>query len=96
MSRSKSIILETIDLDQVIEKVENIYNFYLDSNWEFRFSERNLRIFCEMAIRKPRQSVKTVGADWFRLLARENYSPAVQVTEANMMPDFSPVALFTK
>ena len=61
-----------------------------------RFSERNLRIFCEMAIRKPRQSVKTVGADWFRLLARENYSPAVQVTEASMMPDFSPVALFTK
>ena len=49
-----------------------------------------------MAIRKPRQSVKTVGADWFRLLARENYSPVVQVTEASMMPDFSPVALFTK
>lgn len=24
------------------------------------------------------------------------YSPTVQVTEASMMPDFSPVALFTK
>ena len=30
----KSIILKTIDLEQVIEKAENIYNFYLDSNWE--------------------------------------------------------------
>lgn len=49
-----------------------------------------------MPIRKPRQSMKTVGADWFRLFACENYSPAVQVTEASMMPDFSPVALFTK
>ena len=63
---------------------------------KFRFSEPKLRIFCEMLIRKPRPSVKTVGADWFRLLAHENYSPAVQVTEASMMPDFSPVALFTK
>jgi len=26
-----------IDLEQVIEKAENIYNFYLDSNWEFGF-----------------------------------------------------------
>jgi len=25
-----------IDLEQVIEKAENIYNFYLDSNWEIR------------------------------------------------------------
>jgi hypothetical protein len=30
----KSIILKTTDLEQVIEKAENIYNFYLDSNWE--------------------------------------------------------------
>jgi hypothetical protein len=37
LSRSKSIIPETIDLEQVIEKAENIYNFYLDSNWEFQF-----------------------------------------------------------
>ena len=44
---------------------------------------------------KPRQFVKTVGADCFRPLARENYSPAVQVTESSMMPDFSPVPLFT-
>ena len=28
---------KTIDLERVIEKAENIYNFYLDSNWEFRF-----------------------------------------------------------
>ena len=42
MSRSKSIILETIDLEQVIEKAENIYNFYLDSNWEFRFIGVNI------------------------------------------------------
>ena len=33
----KSIILKTIDLEKVIEKAENIYNFYLDSNWEFQF-----------------------------------------------------------
>jgi len=26
-----------IDLEQVIEKAENIYNFYLDSNWEWEF-----------------------------------------------------------
>jgi len=74
----------------------NLCRVELTDFHKLRFSERNLRIFCEMAIRKPRQSVKTVGADWFRLLARENYSPAVQVTEASMMPDFSPVALFTK
>ena len=35
--RSKSTILQMLDLEQVIEKAENIYNFYLDSNWEFRF-----------------------------------------------------------
>jgi hypothetical protein len=33
----KSIILKTTDLEQVIEKAENIYNFYLDSNWELQF-----------------------------------------------------------
>ena len=32
-----------IDLEQVIEKAENIYNFYLDSNWEFRFIEYKYR-----------------------------------------------------
>ena len=40
-----------IDLEQVIEKAENIYNFYLDSNWEFRFIERNLRIPHENSIK---------------------------------------------
>ena len=35
----KSTIRKTIDLERVIEKAENIYNFYLDSNWEFRFIE---------------------------------------------------------
>ena len=94
--RSKSAHFQIADFKRVKEKAKNIIVFYLDFNWEFRFNEPKLRIFCEMPIRKPRQSVKTVGADWLRLLARENYSPAVQVTEASMMPDFSPVALFTK
>ena len=44
----KSIILKTTDLEQVIEKAENIYNFYLDSNWEFRFIDTNVRIFCDI------------------------------------------------
>ena len=34
-----------IDLEQVIEKAENIYNFYLDSNWEFRFIEYKYKHF---------------------------------------------------
>ena len=32
--RPKSIIRKTIDLERVIENAENIYYFYLDSNWE--------------------------------------------------------------
>ena len=35
--RSKSIIFQTIDLERVIEKAKNIFNFYLDFNWEFEF-----------------------------------------------------------
>ena len=35
--RFKSIIFQTIDLERVIEKAENIFNFYLDFNWEFQF-----------------------------------------------------------
>ena len=35
--RPKSIIRKTIDLERVIENAENIYYFYLDSNWEFQF-----------------------------------------------------------
>jgi len=35
--RPKSIIRKTIDLERVIENAENIYYFYLDSNWEFPF-----------------------------------------------------------
>ena len=31
---SKSIIFQTTDLERVIEKAENIFNFYLDFNWE--------------------------------------------------------------
>ena len=34
---SKSIIFQTTDLERVIEKAENIFNFYLDFNWEIRF-----------------------------------------------------------
>ena len=34
---SKSIIFQTTDLERVIEKAENIFNFYLDFNWEFQF-----------------------------------------------------------
>ena len=37
--RSKSIIFQTIDLERVIKKAENIFNFYLDFNWELRFIE---------------------------------------------------------
>jgi hypothetical protein len=54
LSRSKSIILETIDLEQVIEKAENIYNFYLDSNWEFRFTGANLLKSKDMTKKTPR------------------------------------------
>ncbi len=32
--RSKSIVWKMIDLERVIEKAENIFNFYLDFNWE--------------------------------------------------------------
>ena len=35
--RPKSSIWKMIDLERVKEKAENIINFYLDSNWEFRF-----------------------------------------------------------
>ena len=52
--RSKSIIFQTLDLEQVIEKAENIFNFYLDFNWEFGFIGRNKlrqhRIFCRSFI----------------------------------------------
>ena len=34
---SKSIIFQTTDLERVIENAENIFNFYLDFNWEFQF-----------------------------------------------------------
>ena len=36
---SKSIIFQATDLERVIEKAENIFNFYLDFNWEFRSSK---------------------------------------------------------
>ena len=48
---SKSIIFQTTDLERVIEKAENIFNFYLDFNWEFRFIEAKLLIFQHM--KKP-------------------------------------------
>ena len=35
--RSKSAIFQTADLERVKEKAENIFNFYLDFNWEFGF-----------------------------------------------------------
>ena len=34
-----------IDLERVKEKAENIINFYLDSNWEFRFIEYKVKHF---------------------------------------------------
>jgi hypothetical protein len=40
---SKSIIFQATDLERVIEKAENIFNFYLDFNWEFRFIGVNIR-----------------------------------------------------
>ena len=54
---SKSIIFQTTDLERVIEKAENIFNFYLDFNWELRFVERNLRISHEISI-KLRQKMR--------------------------------------
>ena len=36
--RSKSAIFQTADLERVKEKAENIFNFYLDFNWEFEFT----------------------------------------------------------
>ena len=39
--RSKSAIFQTADLERVKEKAENIFNFYLDFNWEFEFVGRN-------------------------------------------------------
>ena len=49
--RPKSIIRKTIDLERVKEKAENIFNFYLDSNWEFQFVGRIVQatiqgVFC--------------------------------------------------
>ena len=46
--RSKSIIFQTLDLERVIEKAENIFNFYLDFNWEFRFIETKIRILFDI------------------------------------------------
>ncbi len=40
---SKSIIFQATDLERVIEKAENIFNFYLDFNWEIRFIGVNIR-----------------------------------------------------
>ena len=52
--RSKSIIFQTIDLERVIEKAENIFNFYLDFNWEFRFIEYKDKSFVKIvAITSP-------------------------------------------
>ena len=42
--RSKSIIFQTIDLERVIEKAENVFNFYLDFNWESRFIDTKIQI----------------------------------------------------
>lgn len=41
---------QTIDLERVIEKAENIFNFYLDFNWEFRFIEDKGKHFCQYAL----------------------------------------------
>ena len=47
--RPKSIIFQTIDLERVIEKAENIFNFYLDFNWEYRFIEYKDKSFIRIA-----------------------------------------------
>ena len=52
--RSKSIIFQTIDLERVIEKAENTFNFYLDFNWEFRFTGANLLKTKDMTKKTPR------------------------------------------
>ncbi len=44
--RTKSIIFfQMLDLVRLIEKAENIFNFYLDFNWEFRFISVKIGIF---------------------------------------------------
>ena len=48
--RSKSTIFQTIDLERVIEKAKNIFNFYLDFNWESRFIEDKVKHFCQYAL----------------------------------------------
>ncbi len=48
--RSKSIIFQTIDLERVIEKAENVFNFYLDFNWELRFIGVKIDTFYRSAL----------------------------------------------
>ena len=43
--RSKSAIIQTADLERVKEKAENIFNFYLDFNWELEFVELYLHVY---------------------------------------------------
>ena len=45
---SKSIIFQTTDLERVIEKAENIFNFYLDFNWEFEFDNEKILLITLM------------------------------------------------
>ena len=54
--RSKSIIFQTIDLERVIEKAENIFNFYLDFNWESRFIEYKYKHLCRYCLRADMES----------------------------------------
>ena len=55
MFRPKSIIRKTIDLERVIENAENIYYFYLDSNWEFRFIGVNIS---QLAEKKKKDAIR--------------------------------------
>ena len=46
--RSKSAIFQTADLERVKEKAENIFNFYLDFNWEFEFDNEKILLITLM------------------------------------------------
>ena len=61
---SKSIIFQTTDLERVIEKAENIFNFYLDFNWEFRFIGENISQSAEKKKAYTPGEVRKVGEDW--------------------------------
>ena len=57
-----------IDLERVKEKAENIINFYLDSNWEFRFIKHKDTTFSRsllVTLLQIRSLTVTVSGSYF-------------------------------